>query len=51
MLRPSEDREADGDRLVCDCCGRTERGPFDEGDSCYALCGGKFVRVHDEMPG
>lgn len=26
-------------KLKCDCCGRIEREPFDEGDTCYSGCG------------
>lgn len=28
--------------LVCPECGRIEKEPFIEGDSCYELCEGKF---------
>ena len=33
--------------LKCEYCERTEAPPYDVGDECWELCGGRFVLVKD----
>ena len=40
--------KTDTTELICDNCGRIETEPFEVGDACYRLCGGKFIVYEEE---